>query len=478
MLDDKNVQVLVVDDEQNTLKASAATLKMFGVKNIVLEADSRRVMEIMAEQRIGVVLLDLFMPHISGMELLPLLQEQYPQVPVIVVTAAYELERAVECIKMGAFDYLVKPVESERLMTTLNRAVEWQALNEQLHSLRDHLVDDRLDSPAAFKEIITRSSKMRSIFQYIEVVSKSSRPVLVTGESGTGKELVARAIHRLSGCKGELVSVNLAGLDDTMFSDTLFGHRKGAFTNADQAREGLIVRAAGGVIFMDEIGDLGESSQIRLLRLLQEREFYPVGSDVPRKCEARIVCASNKDIKKLVAAGSFRNDLYYRLCVHHIMLPPLRERKEDIPLLVEHFIALDAEAMGQRPPAFPKELTALLNTYNFPGNIRELQGMVIDAVTRRQSGTISLDSFRQVIAPDLSFEATVKPDLCHEELHKRLEEIWGHFPTLREAEECIIETALKLAGGNQGIAATMLGLKRQTLNMRLKSRSAKENHFE
>jgi DNA-binding NtrC family response regulator len=470
MQDAKDMHVLVVDDELNTLKACAATLKMSGVKNIVLESDSRRVLEIMAGQRIDVVLLDLFMPHISGMEILPLLQERYPQIPVIVVTAAFELERAVECIRMGAFDFLVKPVESERLITSLGRAIEWQSLNEQIHDLRDHLVDNRLDSPAAFKEIITRSSKMRSIFQYIEVVARSSRPVLITGESGTGKELVARAIHRLSGCRGELVSVNLAGLDDAMFSDTLFGHRKGAFTGADQAREGLIVRAAGGVIFMDEIGDLGESSQIRLLRLIQEREFYPVGSDVPRKCEARIVCASNKDIKKLVAAGSFRNDLYYRLCVHHVMLPPLRERKEDIPLLVEHFIAQDAEAAGQRPPAYPKELTALLNTYHFPGNIRELQGMVIDAVARRQSGTISLDSFRRVIAPDLSSAATVKSDLSFDTIHKKLEDIWGHFPTLREAEECIIDTALELAAGNQGIAATMLGLKRQALNMRLKNR--------
>jgi two-component system response regulator HydG len=475
MQDIKNVHVLIVDDEVNTLKASAATLKMSGVKNIVLESDSRRVMEIMAGQQIDVVLLDLFMPHISGMEILPLLQQHYPQIPVIVITAAFELERAVECIKMGAFDYLVKPVESERLVTTLARAIEWQVLNEQIHDLRNHLVDNRLDSPAAFDEIITRSSKMRSIFQYIEVVARSDRPVLITGESGTGKELVARAIHRLSGCKGELVSVNLAGLDDAMFSDTLFGHRKGAFTGADQSREGLIVRAAGGVIFMDEIGDLGESSQIRLLRLIQEREFYPVGSDVPRKCEARIVCASNKDIKKLVASGSFRNDLYYRLCVHHVMLPPLRERKEDIPLLVEHFIAQDAAATGQRPLTYPRELTALLNTYNFPGNIRELQGMVIDAVTRRQSGMISLDSFRQLIAPDLSKEADVKPELSVDTIQKKLEDIWGHFPTLREAEDCIIDTALELAGGNQGIAATMLGLKRQTLNMRLKSRSEKEN---
>jgi DNA-binding NtrC family response regulator len=475
MLDGNNMRVLIVDDELNTLKACAAILRMNGLKNIECESDSRRVMEIMSSKQIDVVILDLFMPHISGMELLPLLQDRYPQVPVIVASAAYELDRAVACIKMGAFDYLVKPLESERLVTTLGRAIEWSMLNDQIHSLKDHLVDDRLDCPEAFEEIITRSSRMRSIFQYIEVVARSTRPILITGESGTGKELIARAIHRLSGCSGKLVSVNLAGLDDTMFSDTLFGHRKGAFTSADQAREGLTVQAAGGVLFMDEIGDLGESSQIRLLRLIQEREFYPVGSDLPRKCEARIVCASNKDIKELVAAGRFRSDLYYRLCVHHVALPPLRDRKEDIPLLLGHFIAQDARDSGQKPPSYPRELLALLGTYNFPGNIRELQGMVFDAVARRNSGMISMESFRRVISPGRASELPPGPEMDQDQIRQKLEEIWGHFPTLREAEDCIIDTALKLAGGNQGIAASMLGLKRQTLNMRLKSRTEKED---
>jgi DNA-binding NtrC family response regulator len=283
---------------------------MSGLRDIVTESDSRRVMDIMAGGAIDVVVLDLFMPHVSGMELLPKLREQYPQIPVIIVTAAYELERAVECVKMGAFDYLVKPVENERLILTLRKAFESKILTEQVSSLRDHLVEDILDNPAVFEEIVSCSRKMRSIFQYLEVIAKSPQPVLITGESGTGKELVTRAIHRLSGCKGELVSVNLAGLDDTMFSDTLFGHKKGAFTGADQLRDGLIVKAANGVILLDEIGDLGESSQIRLLRLIQEREFYPVGSDTPRKSETRIVCASNKDLKGLVASGRFRNDLY------------------------------------------------------------------------------------------------------------------------------------------------------------------------
>jgi len=466
-------RILIVDDETNILKASATILKMNGCKDVVTESDSRRVLEIMQAGGIAVVILDLFMPHVSGMELLPRLRELYPQVPVIIVTAAYEVERAVECIKTGAFDYLVKPVEHERLLITLQKALESSELTDQVASLRDHLVEDRLDNPAVFEEIVSGSRKMRSIFQYLEVIAKSPQPVLITGESGTGKELVTRAIHRLSCCKGDLVTVNLAGLDDTMFSDTLFGHKRGAFTGADQLRDGLIVKAAHGVILLDEIGDLGESSQIRLLRLIQEREFYPVGSDTPRRSEARIVCASNKDLKELVAQGRFRNDLYYRLNVHHVELPPLRNRKEDLPLLLEHFIGQAATTLGIATPSYPRELLDLLAVYHFPGNVRELQGIVFDAVARSKAGKLSQEPFRQVMSsartptppPQPSSDAGDNPRLA------QLEDIWGHFPTLDEAENYLVDIAMRIAKGNQGTAATMLGLKRQTFNIRLKKRN-------
>lgn len=467
-------RVLIVDDEINTLKASATILKMSGLRDVVTESDSRRVPEIMAAGGIDVVMLDLFMPHVSGMELLPHLREQYPQVPVIIVTAAYELERAVECIKSGAFDYLVKPVEPERMLATLRKAFECRALADQVTSLRDHLIEDRLDNPDVFEEIVSCSRKMRAIFQYLEVIAKSPQPVLITGESGTGKELVTRAIHRLSGCKGELVSVNLAGLDDTMFSDTLFGHKKGAFTGADQLRDGLIVKAAHGVVLLDEIGDLCESSQIRLLRLIQEREFYPVGSDTPRRSEARIVCASNKDLKELVAQGRFRNDLFYRLNIHHVELPPLRNRKEDIPLLLEYFIRQAATTLAITPPSYPKELLDLLAVYHFPGNVRELQGIVFDAVARSKSGKLSQEPFRQVMT-DGRMQSPAPPVSTAPGMDVRLEgveRIWGHFPTLDEAENYLIDVAMSIAKGNQGTAATMLGLKRQTFNIRLKKRNS------
>jgi DNA-binding NtrC family response regulator len=261
------------------------------------------------------------------------------------------------------------------------------------------------------------------------------------------------------------VALNVAGLDDTMFSDTLFGHKKGAFTGADQARDGMIARAGKGTLFLDEIGDLNESSQIKLLRLLQEQEYYPVGSDSFRKSDARIVLATNHDLQKLMASGEFRTDLYYRLCAHQIHIPPLRERLDDLPLLLDHFLTAAAKELNKKKPTPPGELVTLLSLYSFPGNVRELEAMVFDAVARHGSGILSMDSFRKVIEkerPALQNAPSAEPE------ENALTGLFGHFPTVREVEEYMIGESLKLAKGNQGIAASLLGITRQTLNNRLK----------
>jgi len=473
MQDIHNYRILIVDDDPNVIILTSTILKHSGFRNVEAETDSRKVMEKMSIQQIDIVILDLYMPHLTGIDLLPLLQENYPQAPVIMLTSSYDIKQAVACMKLGAFDYLLKPVESELLVNALKKALERKELTEQVTELRNRLIDNRLDHPDVFERIVTRNCKMRSLCEYIEIISTSSQVVLISGESGTGKELVAQALYRLSGCKGELVPVNLAGVDDQFFSDTLFGHTKGAFTGADQALDGLIVKAANGVIFLDEIGDMGESSQIKLLRLIQELEFYPVGSDKPRKCTARIVCATNKDLKGLVAAGKFRNDLYYRLIVHQVALPPLRERKEDIPLLLDHFIGLAAQEVGIKAPSYPKELLELLATYHFPGNIRELQAMVFDAVACSKAGILSLEPFRHFIVMEqanIHAPLPVERVAGHQSVRDKLESVWGHFPTIREANDLLIDTALDAAKGNQGIAATMLGLNRSALSMRLKAK--------
>ena len=238
---------------------------------------------------------------------------------------------------------------------------------------------------------------MHATFKYIDAIARNDLPVLITGETGVGKELIAAAIHKLSGREGEFVSVNIAGLDDHLFSDTLFGHRKGAFTGADIPRKGLIERAANGTLFLDEIGDLHVESQVKLLRLLQESSYYALGDDFARLSNARLVFATNRENEFLSNPETFRADLYYRLQPHHIHLPPLRERLADIPMLFVHFLESAAARLEKQTPTPPPELITLLGTYHFPGNIRELEGLIRDAVSQHKSGVLSTASFRQEI---------------------------------------------------------------------------------
>jgi DNA-binding NtrC family response regulator len=362
----------------------------------------------------------------------------------------------------------VKPIEVKRLVTSVRKALEMRCLSNELSVLKQYMFTDRLDHPEAFQTIVTGNKGMRAIFQYLEVISGTRQPVTITGETGTGKELIARAVHNLSGCTGEYVALNAAGLDDNMFSDTLFGHRKGAFTGADQARDGLITRAAGGTLFLDEIGDLNEMSQIKLLRLLQEHEYYPVGSDFIKKSDARIVLATNRDLLELIKQGRFRNDLYYRLCGHRVHLPPLRERLDDIPMLLDHFLGASAACLNKKKPTPPPELAVLLALYHFPGNIRELEALVFDAVLRHTSGILSMETFRAVIGDERPTPGTASAATHSTTEENPLCALFGHFPTIDEVEEYMISEAMKLAKGNQGLAGKILGMGRQTLNKRLK----------
>ncbi len=458
--------VLLVDDEQQFLLSAEMALNANGVTNVLQSYNSLEVMSILSEKEVSVILLDITMPHKTGDELLQEIHQEFPNISVIMVTAVNEVETAVECMKNGAIDYLLKPVDETRLVTTLKRAIEFTEIREENLKLKEYLLSDKLDSPDAFSDIITDSENMRSIFQYVEAIGSTSLPVLITGDTGVGKELIARAIHLISGRNGEFVPVNVAGVDDNLFSDTLFGHKKGGFTGADRDRKGLIEQASNGTLFLDEIGDLSFESQVKLLRLLQEGKYYPIGSDISKLTNARFVIATNADIDSMQKQGKFRKDLFYRLQAHHINVPILRERKNDIPLLVDHFIAKAAKELGKKQPTPPKELAILLRNYPFPGNIRELEGMIYDAISQHKSGILSMDSFREKIKLSLpDFELVQENEVGFEDDNQiKFSEL---LPTLKGVEKMLIQEALGRANGNQSIAAEMLGLTRRALNNRL-----------
>ncbi|UCD47624.1 MAG: sigma-54-dependent Fis family transcriptional regulator, partial [Deltaproteobacteria bacterium] len=322
--------------------------------------------------------------------------------------------------------------------------------------------------PEAFAAIIHASREMRAVLQYTEAIACTSQTVLITGETGVGKELVARAVHIISGRKGPFVAVNVAGLDDNVFSDTLFGHKKGAFTGAEEERSGLLEKASGGTLFLDEIGDLPPSSQVKLLRLLQEHEYFPLGSDILKQSDARIVVATNKDIQDLQESGRLRADLYFRLHTHHVHIPPLKERTDDLPVLLDHFFEAAARALKKKTPTVPKELLDLCKAYSFPGNVRELESMVFDAVSSHGSGVLSLNAFKKAMGLDKNTSMRSASDpLSTHNVSISFSEL---LPKLKEAEQILIDEAMKRADGNQGIAASMLGISRQALNRRLKTR--------
>jgi two-component system nitrogen regulation response regulator GlnG len=458
--------VLLVDDEEQALLSFEMALRAVNINHFVRCQDSREVIPLLKDREVELMMLDLRMPYLSGDELLPMINSDFPEIPVIVITGANDVDTAVKCMKLGAFDYMVKPVERSRLVGGVKRAMELRELQRENRLLKAHVLSDRLEHPEAFSELVTCSLGMRSIFQYIESIATSPRPLLVTGETGVGKELAARAVHRLSRRKGAFVPVNVAGLDDNVFADTLFGHKKGAFTGADQARAGLLEQAAGGTLFLDEIGDLSPASQVKLLRLLQDGEFFPLGSDLAKRSDARAIVATNQDLDELQGSGRFRKDLYFRLGDHHIHIPPLRERMEDVPLLVDHFMEKAATTMGKSKPTPPEELMTLLATHHFPGNVRELESMVFDAVSSHRSGKLSLDIFKShIFQKPSSSKGDLKEQVPREGVCVSFSE---RLPTLKEIEQLLVDEAMRRANGNQSIAALSLGITRQALNKRVR----------
>ena len=461
--------ILSVDDEAGVLMSIKVTLRQAGLNNVNTCQDSRQVLALLSDREPEVILLDLYMPNISGEELLAEITREHPGVPVIVITGASDVETAVRCMKSGAFDYLTKPIENGTLIAAVNRAIDMRALQRENETLKEHLLSEAPAPPKAFRNIISINRRMLSIFQYLNTIAVTFKPLLITGETGTGKELAAQAVHAASGRSGEFVAVNVGGLSDQMFDDTLFGHIRGAYTGADGTRSGMIEKASGGTLVLDEIGDLSPTSQAKLLRLLQSGEYQHLGEDRFRSSNARIIALTNKDLWAMEKEGTFRKDLIFRLKTHHVHLPPLRDRQDDLVLLIDHFIEQACRQLGKSRPTVPKEILTLLAPYDFPGNIRELETIIFDTLSAHQKKTLSLNRIKKYISQSHPTDRTNQPDTISEDQVL----FPTKLPKLKQIGDILVREAMRRAQGNQSVAAAMLGISPAAISKRLKKQNVK-----
>ncbi|MBN2536076.1 MAG: sigma-54-dependent Fis family transcriptional regulator [Spirochaetales bacterium] len=467
--------VLLVDDEEEILTGYNLALMKRGTTNIVLCDDSRKVMELLSLREYAAIILDLSMPYITGQELIEQIKESYPGLHIIVVTGVKDINIAIECIQKGVYDYLVKPVEINRLVSDIRRIVELIDLKQEVKELGRQIFSSDIKHPEVFSQLITADKAMMSIFKYAEAIASSPKPLLVTGESGVGKELIAQAVHTLSRREGRFIPVNISGLDDNMFSDTLFGHKKGAYTGATSDRDGLIRKAETGTIFLDEIGDLEQKSQVKLLRLLQENQYYPLGSDKALTGNVRVIAATNADLKDKQQKGEFRKDLYFRLMTHFIYIPPLRERMNDIPLLVDHFIKQTCKSLKKEIPDVPDVLYTVFSSYHYPGNIRELESMIYNGISLLTGNKFPLKMIEEYIAeymPD-NDKYTIPQNKHIKTKILSIITNTGELPDIEDAEEYLLRKALERMNGNQSLAAVLLGMTPSTFSRHLKKFSIK-----
>ena len=475
MTDPSPASILVIDNDLEFLRSTQLIFKLAGIEPVDTINDSRKIMDHLAILSPKIILLDLNTPHPSGLELLPEIHKDYPHISILILSSKQELETAVRCMKLGAKDYLVKPVEREVLIQRVLQLLATHNLQNNPRHDSEQPLSEQLEQEEIFAHIITHHPKMRLIFQHLKSIACSNEPVLITGETGTGKELIAQALHHLKVPREPLVIENVAGLDDTVFTDTLFGHVKGAFTGAETKRTGLVAKADNGTLVLDEIGDLSPASQIKLLRLLQEKTYTPLGSDTPRETQARILVTTHCNLQEAVAQGMFRNDLYYRLAIHKVHLPPLRKRREDIPELLNHFISEAKRKMKKNIPPPPEHLTKLLANHQFPGNIRELRAMTLDAARHYNGrGPLPLEPFLQAVREPCK-EEPMKSTTAFKLSHALQIEIVPDIPLpslkagLKQVEIRLIEEAMNRAEGNQTRAATFLGLSRQAFYKRFRA---------
>ncbi len=448
------LDILIVDDDRAHRVMLTKLVGGWGY-NIFEGNDGATAIEEVRRRSFDLILMDIRMVKVSGMEALEEIRKINPDIPVMIMTAYASVETAVSALKKGAYDYLTKPLDFDELKISIARATEHSRLKKENEYLRQRL-GEKFDR----QNIIGRSPAMVKLLEMVEQVATAQATILIIGESGAGKEMIANAIHANSNRKeAPFVKINCAALTETLLESELFGHEKGAFTGADRRREGKFIQAEGGSIFLDEVSEMSPAMQVKLLRVLQERELTRVGGSEVIKVDVRVIAASNKDLKKEIREGRFREDLFYRLNVVALTVPPLRERQEDIPIMAQSFLKMFAERNAKSISGFTPQAIQKLGHYAWPGNVRELMNTVERAVVLSRGGDVDTDDLAFPMA-DQAFS------ISEPQGQSRTGKNAGNLP-LQEVEKRSILEALAAAGGNKSEAARRLGITRKTLRSKL-----------
>jgi DNA-binding NtrC family response regulator len=448
----KSSSILIVDDEPSYLILLKEFLVSEGFENIITESDPFNVTNLINSFEIDLILSDVYMPGMNGLELLETISISHPQIPVIMVTGVDKIDVALSAIKLGAYDYITKPPDTDRLLLTIKRALDQRLLELEINSLRRSERKKEFYK-SDFSDIITESPLMYKVFELVEIFAPTSETVLVVGETGTGKDLIAKKIHDLSPRKNApFVVVNMASISTSLFESELFGHERGAFTGAAGEKKGYFEAANGGTIFLDEIGELPKELQGKLLRAIQYSEIYRLGSSVPIKLDIRIIAATNKDLLEAVNKKEFRADLFYRLNRCYIKLPPLRNRGEDIIHLANYFLIIGNRTYNKDVAGFSDKVLAKIRNYNFSGNIRELENIIFSAVAKTPANELIKEidiADREVFAGE--------SDIPERQL-----------VSIEEAVKAHIKFVLKSTNNNYTQAAHILGVSERTLYRKIK----------